>query len=134
MSKGVKTIRVLQRARQLVANKDTWTRGSLARDKDGEVINVDNRFAVCFCLEGAVHRSLYEHSVNFTENGQGAEDVNRLHCALDILAQRVHVARRNCTIANHRRPLTTINDYLGREAALEVLDLAIAEISPCTHP
>ena len=50
------TKEVLTQARDLIADKDAWTQGSLAADNDGRAVDPKDRSAVSWCAEGAIER------------------------------------------------------------------------------
>lgn len=54
MKKSALTI--LKKARNKIAKKDRWTRGSFARTKHGGRAEVQSGRAFCFCAIGAVER------------------------------------------------------------------------------
>ena len=44
------------KVRELLSDKSKWTQGTFARDKDGFEVNSRSRYAVCWCLMGAVNK------------------------------------------------------------------------------
>lgn len=48
------------RAREIISQG--WTQGTYARNKDNEEVFHDSSEAVCFCLEGAIIRSIHENN------------------------------------------------------------------------
>ncbi len=112
MSKPVKTILVLRAARKLVADPDTWTSLSLARDVANNHVEVNSAYAVRWCATGAVDRACYLFGVSQV-------DAVPLHEALDRTAKLKH--------GNHQ--LISVNDNFGRKAALSILDAAIQELA-----
>lgn len=44
------------KVRELFNNKDKWTKGLYARDKDGFSVDPEGSNAVCFCLVGALRK------------------------------------------------------------------------------
>ena len=49
-------IDILRRGRHLLADARAWTKGVLARDANGNETAALSDAAVCFCLDGAMHR------------------------------------------------------------------------------
>jgi hypothetical protein len=47
---------LLVRLDNLLDNKDKWTQGAFARDKDGNAVHYDDPTAVCYCLTGAISK------------------------------------------------------------------------------
>jgi hypothetical protein len=103
----VSTLAVLRRTRELVADERTWTNGALARDAEGGSVCPDSSKATRFCLSGAQER--------------GASDMGAEYDAgwreIDAAAKRLF----------GRGPVR-VGDQLGRLAALQVVDAAIAEV------
>lgn len=92
---------ILQAARKLLSKEERWTRGGLARDSDGVIVEPQAKEAVCWCAMGAVHkqrgpsrseaaaeRRLFETMPETYRNGgylgQYNDDPNRTHP--DLLA------------------------------------------------
>lgn len=50
-------IKALEDARGLIAKKDGWIRGALARTVDGHSTHYDDPGAVCFCSLGALYKA-----------------------------------------------------------------------------
>ena len=57
MSERKKVVEVLVNARKILSKEENWTRGSYARDEDGQSVYVNASNAVCFCSIGAVNAS-----------------------------------------------------------------------------
>lgn len=55
---------ILSEVRELLSDKSRWTKGSYARDKDGQPVGVRSRKAVCWCLEGAIRKVLERYKNN----------------------------------------------------------------------
>ena len=71
----MKTMKTLLREmRKLLTKPHAWTTKALARTKTGLEINPNNKFAVCWCLLGAIHKiaqtqiELYNLEAVLTEN------------------------------------------------------------------
>jgi hypothetical protein len=54
----MKTSEVLRQARKLIEKPEHWTQGANARKANGLLCSVDATDAVCFCLNGAIHRRM----------------------------------------------------------------------------
>ena len=50
-------IALLQQAKGLIDEPNRWTRGFMARDKFGTVVDPRDPAARCFCIIGALHRA-----------------------------------------------------------------------------
>lgn len=111
MSKPVPTIEVLRAARKLVANEETWCKGSFARNSDGEPTGTRWSDAKSFCVSGAI-------SVACDSFGLDGKSRDPLYEALRVLAHNMYGVPW----------LHVANDNLGRLAALSIIDAAIAEL------
>lgn len=60
---------VLQRARELIADENNWCQGVYALNRHGRIVNVEDRFAVRFCMNGALARAA-GLSINEVEKGE----------------------------------------------------------------
>lgn len=96
-----------RQVRELLSNSSNWTKGALARDQSGTVyLSATHPSATCWCLLGACMKILnppFEGDVslsNFTEVFKAA-------------------GFRYCTSPS------VVNDQIGWNAVLEILDLAI---------
>ena len=126
----VSTLAVLERARELVSNKETWCRGADARNDRGISVGTGSPEAVKFCSQGALQRAVQERVglvgytstvVSFQPIPRATEDTMRVYrIAYDYL-NRVSIERYRMSIIN-------VNDDLGREAALECFDIAIQTV------
>lgn len=59
------TLAIAIEARKLLETPKAWTKGTYARDADGNKVSSYDKNAVCWCLEGAIHKasdSLRGHS------------------------------------------------------------------------
>ena len=97
---------VLARARELVADRRTWTRCAAARNARGDRCWPYQDGAVRFCAFGALWRAAYE----LTGDGKRA-----LHLA--SVAENVLLGPG----PRQSRRLCTINDQRGRHAVLDLL-------------
>ena len=52
-------MKILKEAREIITPEDRWTKGVLARDKQGDAISPDSIEAVCFCAMGAIDKAAY---------------------------------------------------------------------------
>jgi hypothetical protein len=99
-----KELRVLRAARELIADPERWTQGEYARDADGKPVDDGDERAVRWCATGAIWRTAPSGSV-----------------ACRTIQLAAEVARRA-----HDMGLMQVNDRLGHQAVLRVLDQAIA--------
>lgn len=90
-------IKYLEKARDLIANKENWCQGSYAVDAEGEEVGFRERSAVRFCAQGAVRkvlRSTMDHESlirlldqevpnDFDEPAEGCEK-HCGHCIIDL--------------------------------------------------
>lgn len=60
---------VLQRARELITDENNWCQGVYALNRHGRIVNVEDRFAVRFCMNGALARAA-GLSINEVEKGE----------------------------------------------------------------
>lgn len=65
-------LRVLTRARDLIAEPTHWTKGEFARNEYGYSVGIDSPNACCFCTIGAVRRACYEEGLTYTGVSQAA--------------------------------------------------------------
>lgn len=49
-------LELLTAGREVIANRDHWTRGAIARDKSRDRVHPTNPKAVCFCSIGALRK------------------------------------------------------------------------------
>ena len=59
------TLAIAIEARKVLQSPKAWTKGTFARDADGNKVSSYDKNAVCWCLEGAIHKasdSLRGHS------------------------------------------------------------------------
>lgn len=56
----MKAVDLLKQARELIADPAHWTTGTLARDKKGIAVLVDNKAACSFCALGAIYRTKFD--------------------------------------------------------------------------
>lgn len=112
MSKQVPTIKVLVRARELVADENTWTHFACARDAAGSPTYTASTTACKWCASGAIRKATVDQGLEWA-------DADPLLGALSILSERL----------TSEGDFIKVNDYLGRAAALRVMDAAIAELT-----
>lgn len=125
----VPTITVLLAARKRLSNPKRWCTHSAAKSKEGCSVSSTSNHAVCWCALGAINRAACDAglfaAMEFTTadlyRGQSA-----LLNSLDMLSRRLFPNPTNPGEPGYR--LQDINDRLGREAVLQVLDAAIAEL------
>jgi hypothetical protein len=54
------TLQTAIQARKILTDEKNWTIGTFARDSKGEKVSAYDKTAVCWCLEGAIHKAI-EH-------------------------------------------------------------------------
>jgi hypothetical protein len=101
MSEVAETLRA---ARELIADPERWTQGVFARDAEGRSVDPSDDRAVRWCAAGAIWR---------------VATVAHGWCDAYWLA-------RDAAERAHDSGLTEVNDRLGHQAVLRVLDQAIA--------
>ena len=99
-------IQIVERARALIADKQHWCRGELARDVNGEGVCPTSASAVKRCALGAVIAAAHE----LTHNLDAAHDF-----AFKALRPRYGTAT-----------LVRVNDMRGHAAVLALFDTVIA--------
>ena len=99
-------IQIVERARALIADKQHWCRGELARDVNGEGVCPTSDSAVKRCALGAVIAAAHE----LTHNLDSANDF-----AFKALRPRYGTAT-----------LVRVNDMRGHAAVLALFDTVIA--------
>ena len=57
MTKKEKAIEIIQAARQILSEPESWTKDELAKDSSGYSCDAESNDAECFCLAGALYRS-----------------------------------------------------------------------------
>jgi len=102
---------ILVRARQILAQPQSWTKGEAARDAKGHATACSASDATCFCTIGAVERARHEMDA-------GPAEIDR---ALDAIRA-----------ATNRVFISAFNDDLKtkHEDVLAVLDTAISNMEP----
>lgn len=91
---------IINEAIKLLSDKKHWTQGANAETASAHVVDVDNEKAVKFCLQGAVQKCS-----------------GNIHLTNTVLACIDEVARKN-----YGRGIIGVNDSLGYEAAMELLN------------
>lgn len=105
-------VEILTGAREILSDPKRWTVGASARDTHGNLCDVFAPRATCFCAVGALIKA---SSVQ--------DDVEYPRVADTYFEARTAIA--NVT----PKQLIDVNDYEGREAVLEIIDQAIAQVS-----
>jgi hypothetical protein len=59
-NKAVTARDILIYARALLAKRGGWTKGSYAKDKQGNAVTEDSPEACSFCAQGAIYRAIYD--------------------------------------------------------------------------
>lgn len=122
--KPVPTIDVLRRAREIITDPERWCRHSYAVTADDVATRSDSDSAAKFCAFGAISRACMEHGLYEKGVKLTSEELFRNSLALNASLDRLAA----CMFPRYPR-LQWVNDSVGREAAIEVLDAAIAELS-----
>jgi hypothetical protein len=102
-------LETLQQTRDLLADKSRWTIGSFARDESNTTVMATHERACKWCLEGAL---------------QKVTDFN------ELLPEANDRLKRLIPLDEHGRPthhIPSLNDQVGHEAVLRLLDEAIAK-------
>ena len=97
---------ILERARALIADKNHWCRGSLARDVRGRQVDPWKTTAVRRCAYGVLIAAAFEL----------VADVNQARDLADAVAREIHGSSW----------LITTNDIGGHRAVLALFDQALA--------
>lgn len=61
--KNRREIKTIDRVLEILNSPEKWIKGHNARDKDGHPIYPPNEAAVCWCLEGAIYKALWEQNL-----------------------------------------------------------------------
>lgn len=94
-------------ARAVIEDPANWTRGTLARTKNGVPTLATDPNACCFCAYGAVAKVLGQQDGNLYKDTMNALNISGQRCfRTDYVA-------------------SIVNDTLGHEAVLKVYDDAI---------
>jgi hypothetical protein len=109
----------LEKVRALVANPNTWTRGQFARTADDQSFRLPlDPEAARWCLRGAVARACNDSGLVTPESSEAI-------AVRDALIRAV--ASLGIDVPPGKHQLTHVNDELGREKTLEVVERAIAD-------
>lgn len=57
-------VRILEKAREIIADPAHWTQGSYARDMGGHSVNVSDEGACSFCTLGAIRKASLDLAVS----------------------------------------------------------------------
>ncbi|QIG70707.1 hypothetical protein EVB91_156 [Rhizobium phage RHph_I1_18] len=120
---------VLINARQLIESESSWTKGMVARDKDGYRIELYDSKAVCFCAYGAVAKTL---QASLPREFIQPKASNIVETYLDKAVRKLYPSFRRNGIASSSLPLMiAFNDGPRRKHAdvLRIFDTAIEEAS-----
>jgi hypothetical protein len=119
----VRTITVLRSARAIIAFPSRWCRHSGAQTRWGESVESSNPRAVCWCVLGAIGRAAM-HAKLF--DPAKVDPFTKEEVYPGQFALLASLDRLSCALFGDR--LQYVNDQLGREAAIAVLDAAILEL------
>jgi len=103
---------VIEKARPLVANANTWTTGAIARGSDGASVDFWSKLAVRFCAYGALLRTAFD----LVGNTKDAENIARSAAA--VLTGAI-------TPQPDLGALYAVNDTNGQQAVLDLFDRAL---------
>ena len=62
--KNSREIKIMDRILEIFHSAANWTQGVNARDKYGEAVYPLNDHAVCWCLEGAIYKAIWEQKIS----------------------------------------------------------------------
>lgn len=52
-------LKIIKKARETIAKPENWTRGAMARDRQGNPARADSAEACAWCSVGALHHAIY---------------------------------------------------------------------------
>ena len=104
--------KVLERARELIADEQHWSQGQCARTSDGKPCSAFDPNASKFDAYGALTRAAYEHTSD--------------QRAAAVLADAIEDAIPHPADARFRTVLVNISDKGGHEAVLDLFDKAMS--------
>ena len=104
---------VLHKTRQILSDESRWTQGVTARNQRGNAVNATSEAAVQWCLIGAI--------------GKAVQDVRHREPTWDDIGVEARKLNPHITKLHGwgAHTLTSINDSLGYEAVMELLDEAL---------
>lgn len=73
--------------RELLSDPARWTKGVSARDESGRTTNAGTKYAVCWCLLGAIHKCTYHLNEKIIVRNSIC---NQLYKRLDYPLQSLH--------------------------------------------
>jgi hypothetical protein len=103
--------KVVERARELIADEQHWSQGQCARTADGKPCSAFDPNATKFDAYGALTRAAFEHTSD--------------QRAAAMLADAIENAIPHPVDARFRAVLVDISDKRGREAVLDLFDHAL---------
>ena len=117
MSRNIQKL-VLINARTLIADPQHWTRGTLARSREGEEVSWADRSARRWCAMGAIYRAAIDLLGDANKAAAVGNDVVRSTIPPGVSQQRGYLA--------------TLNDLGGHAAVIEAFDRALSvDRGPC---
>ena len=119
---------LLIKARGRIANRENWTAGALARDRDELALPTAFDFrAVQWCAQGACVWAAVEFATDSQRNLALAQMLDLLDQAADELGAKVFAGELRNGLGHEvkPRPLMVMNDVCGHRATLNAFDLAI---------
>jgi len=109
---------VLINARGLIANPQHWTRGTLARSREGEEVSWVDKSAHRWCAMGAIYRAAYDLLGDANKAATVGNDVVRSTAPVGVSQLRGYLA--------------TLNDHGGHAAVIGAFDRALSvDTGPC---
>lgn len=130
---------ILRSARKLLSKNGNWTKGNLARDSDGIVVDVTDPSACKFCLMGAIYVAAHRQGiVQPTESNAefyGEFDVGGLLFGVTTALRPFVPEYFGSTTSIPFRFLWRFNDHEDTTQldVIAALDDAIASLSDTTH-
>jgi hypothetical protein len=122
----VPTIKVLRAARRTISRKSRWCRYVGAETRDGATTLCESPEAVRWCALGAIGKAAADLKV-FDRKKVDPFTKEDVYLGQSALIQSLNLISRRLFPFSSK--LQNVNDRIGREAALAVLDAAIAELS-----
>jgi len=115
------TLCVLVEARRLISVPGSWTKGAVARDKEGEALGLANSRRACrWCAVGAVYRAHAQIS-----DGTVFDDVNALRALSEVIAPQG-----NPNESAWLNTISSVNDaeLTRHKDVLDIFDAAISAV------
>jgi hypothetical protein len=103
---------ILQETRRILSSPECWTRGTGAKDKDGEKVHVCDEKAQCFCIIGAICRAFHNlsHGKYCLDWHQYDEGNTEIRVFTDLLRGKLTVLGSDIYNYGYRAVLWSFND------------------------